>query len=539
MKRKSNRKNQTINPLDALLQEYEKLSREIKSQEIAIQAYEKIDHMLSIEDIKQNKKSLLLTMLSKLAVLGQNALTKYKLRTQNLNKTNKVLEEENSRLATNFKRLKHEFQRQIGVLPKAMRASIDKKGNTKTTSSSNDMNSTAREKCCKSRKRGAPKGHRGNTRKIPLNIDTQKEIQCPSQCICGCNDILESKQSDSRYVEDILPICSHITEIVYKRGVCHKCGSMIRHKDVLSGPPVSIGPNLSAHLIMLRQMGITYRKLSYFCTETLGIPLSPSGVLGVVNRCAEKLRPANEEILCKLREQSVVNADETGWPVSNKSVYIWGFFNTSLAYFHSNKSRGAKVPKEILGENFKGIVLCDFYASYNFLQRKQRCWIHLLRDIANERKIFPASISLSKFETRMWAVLNKGLDITKLENSVMKTKAIKSFDKELLSISKMRLPTGKASTLAKRISKHFQDMRRFILEPGVEYHNNRAERQLRPLVIARKNSFGSNTEIGAERNCIIYSVIETCRLNMIKPIVWLKKLLTTPDIIPPSLFLSK
>jgi len=46
-------------------------------------------------------------------------------------------------------------------------------------------------------------------------------------------------------------------------------------------------------------------------------------------------------------------------------------WNTNLEYFHEDKGRGAKVPKAILGENFKGTVLCDFYASYNFLEKKQ------------------------------------------------------------------------------------------------------------------------------------------------------------------------
>ena len=155
-------------------------------------------------------------------------------------------------------------------------------------------------------------------------------------------------------------------------------------------------------------MGVTYRKLSYFCTETLGIPLSPSGVLGVINRSAE-IRPVNEEIFSAVRSQSVLNADETGWPIANKSAYIWGFFNTDLAYFHADKSRGAKVSKAILGEDFKGTVLYDFYATYTFLEKKQRCWIHLLRDIGNERKVLPRSVSLEKFETRAWNLVKKGV----------------------------------------------------------------------------------------------------------------------------------
>ncbi len=91
--------------------------------------------------------------------------------------------------------------------------------------------------------------------------------------------------------------------------------------------------------------------------------------------------------------------------------------------------------------------------------------------------------------------MNKGIEISKLKSSTQKSKMIKGFGKELLKISRMKLPNGKASTLAKRIEKHANDLARFLEEPGVEYHNNRAERQLRPLVIGRKNSYGSNTSM--------------------------------------------
>lgn len=158
--------------------------------------------------------------------------------------------------------------------------------------------------------------------------------------------------------------------------------------------------------------------------------------------------------------QSVLNADETGWPIANKPAYIWGFFNTDLAYFHADKSRGAKVPKAILGVDFKGTVLCDFYASYNFLEKKQRCWIHLLRDIENERKVLPGNSSLKNFETRAWNLVNRGIEISKLDVSKQKDEGVAWFIRELKKISRMKLPAGKATTLATRIAKHDQDLAR-------------------------------------------------------------------------------
>lgn len=538
MTRKNKQDFKDVSLLDVLLQKYEDASVKVQSHKTVIKAYENILDISAVTEIVSARQSQLLIALDQLVSAGGKVLAEYTIKIQQLEGVNRDLLEENSRICSDFERLKLEFQRQIGVLPKAMQSNHKKKGQHEQDSSNNNPDHGVTKKNPKTKRRGAPKGHRGNTRTVPAKIDA-KVTEAPSKCNCGCCEVIATGKYDTKYIEDILPVCSHVTKLEYQRGLCARCGTEVRHKDAIHGPPVSIGPNLSAHLVMLRQMGVTYRKLAYFCTETLGIPLSPSGVLGVVNRSADMLRPANKEIFSALRDQTVLNADETGWPVANKSAYVWGFFNTSLAYFHADKSRGSKVPKAILGENFKGTVLCDFYAAYNFLQKKQRCWIHLLRDIETERKMLPGNASLAKFESRTWALVKKGIEISKLENSTQKTKEIIRFDKTLLSISKMKLPDGKASTLAKRIAKHYQDLARYLVEPGVEYHNNRAERQLRPLVVARKNSYGSNTSMGAERNCIINSVIETCRLNNIRPIDWLKQVFTAPNGVPPSPFLKK
>lgn len=526
--------------LDCLVQKYKVASSKVQSQKTVIREYEKIADISSAAEAINNRRDQLLKEIGHLVDSGAKTLAESSRKILKLEVQNRALTEENTRLSSDLERLKLEYRRQIGVLPKAMGSTgREKSGDHCSSNDENNTVASAENEIPKCKKRGAPKGHRGNTRAIPTKIDILREEPIPSQCDCGCNTLLPTDQTDSKYIEDILPVCGQTTKIEYPRGRCSKCGSLVRHKDAMYGPPVSIGPNLSAHLVLLRQMGVTYRKLSHFCTETLGIPLSPSGVLGVVSRSAEILRTTNEEIFSAVRKQSVLNADETGWPVANKTGYIWGFFNNTLAYFHADKSRGAKVPKAILGEDFKGTVLCDFYASYNFLKKKQRCWIHLLRDVENERKVLPGSASLKNFETRAWNLVNRGIEISKLDFSQQKDKGIAWFKRELQKISRMKLPDGKATTLAKRIAKHDKDLARYLEESGVEYHNNRAERQLRPLVVARKNSYGSNTQMGAERNCILYSVIETCRLNKIRPVDWLKQVLAQPHGVPPSPFLPK
>lgn len=372
------------------------------------------------------------------------------------------------------------------------------------------------------RPRGAPKGHRGNTRAIPDKWDEKIEIPPPSFCECGCRQIIDTGESDRKYVEDIPPVSRKVTLLEYRRGICAECGKEIRHREA-AGPSVEIGGNLAAHLAMLRQAGVSYRNLSEFCTETLGIPLSPSGAMGVVNRVADRNIPLYETIGNVLSGQPVLNGDETGWKVRGEQWYVWILCNPSLVYLLPDKSRSAKVPEKMLGKDFPGTVVCDFHGAYNFLRNTQRCLVHFTRDIEKEREVLPGSVTLERFEDRVWNFINTGVEISRMPSGHEKDSAAKMLGKELSSIARMDVPKGRPQTLRKRIVKFHDEMMKFVDTPGVEWHNNRAERHLRPLVVSRKMSFGSDTPEGAGRTCVLHSIVETCRLQNIKPVDLLRE----------------
>lgn len=372
------------------------------------------------------------------------------------------------------------------------------------------------------RPRGAPKGHRGKTRSIPDKWDEKIEVPPPEVCACGCNQILENGDSDKKYIEDIPPVSRKVTLLEYRRGICAKCGKEIRHPEA-DGAPVEIGGNLAAHLAMLRQAGISYRKISVFCTETLGIPLSPSGAMGVINRLVDRKLPIYETIGSVLPKQAVLNGDETGWKVRLEQWYMWIMCNRSLVYLLPNSGRSAKVPEMLLGKDYQGTLVCDFYGAYNFLPKTQRCLVHLMRDVEKEREVLPGSVQLERFEERLWNFIGTGKSVSLLPQGAEKDKSAAPLEKELMDIAKMDVPKGRPETLRKRVEKYRDQMTRFVTTPGVEWHNNRAERHLRPLVVSRKMSFGSDTPEGAGRTCVLHSVVETCRLQNIKPVEILRE----------------
>lgn len=391
---------------------------------------------------------------------------------------------------------------------------------------------------CRPRKRGAPKGHRGRSRPIPEKIDFTEVIAPPDTCECGSNNIDPIDTFDSKYIEDIPPVSVIVTHRKYQHGRCMHCGKEVRHAEALHGPPVVVGPNLAVHLTLMNQMGTTFRKLSTFSTRVLGAELSPSGVLGLVNRVGLSLEGSYDNLRDVLRQQAVLNGDETGWKVMGKSGYIWCFCNKQIAFFQHDYSRAAAVIEKILGKDFGGIVMCDFYAAYNGLRKTQRCLVHLLRDIKKEREVLSSSKLLEQFESRVKEFIETGLQVQAMQDGPEKERAVRKMEKRLTRLTTMPVTKGKAVTLQKRINKYREDLIRFVTHPDVEFHNNRAERQIRPMVISRKVSFGSNTQGGARRHCVINSIVETCKLQDQDPIDFMRRAYTSggldaPDICSP------
>jgi hypothetical protein len=171
---------------------------------------------------------------------------------------------------------------------------------------------------------------------------------------------------DDRYIEDIPPVLKKVTQRKYQHAFCPHCQSVVHHPDAIHGPPVQTGPRLAAHLAQLRtRLGVTCRKLAVYSTEVLGISLTASGVLGILNRMADRMEPIYDGLAHALTVQRTLHGDETGWKMDGQRWQMWCFCNASMAFFHADKSRGSKVVIGLLGKDFAGLLHCDFYGAYN------------------------------------------------------------------------------------------------------------------------------------------------------------------------------
>jgi hypothetical protein len=192
-----------------------------------------------------------------------------------------------------------------------------------------------------------------------------------------------------------------------------------------------------------------------------------------------------------------------------------------------DKSRGSKVVSNILGEKYEGVLTTDFYSSYHKLkaQAKQRCLAHLLREIKEveeKDKLAPDSTD-GRFCEELKAVFKQTIDVWNEYRDGLKT--LQDLVKEkgqaiarLVELLSLPIKHKDARRIRKRIIKFNQELFTFLDNPVIEPTNNRAEQQLRPMVIMRKLTFGNRSALGALNQAVTMSVIQTGVLNGIEPL---------------------
>jgi len=254
--------------------------------------------------------------------------------------------------------------------------------------------------------------------------------------------------------------------------------------------------------------------------ELCGLRISDGEVVALLDGTKAAGKPPLRQLLEQVRGSPAVCGDETGWRQDGGNGYLWTFATPTVRYFLYRKSRAGQVPKEVLGEDFAGVVSCDFYAGYNKLGVLPRCWFHLLKD-AKEL----AELNADRPEVVGWVEALKALYEEAKAFSLMavdlpadcrmRRKARRRFERLATGLARpyAKDPNAPQRVLAQRIIKHLHELFVFISDPAVPATNNLAERSLRPAVTARKVSGGTRSDKGSHTKTALLSHFGTWTLQ--------------------------
>lgn len=378
------------------------------------------------------------------------------------------------------------------------------------------------------KKGGAKIGHVGNGRKsvteamadqiIYQTVDIDK---CPD-----CGEPLVYKETTLRSIVD--SILNKAKNILIKNEVkrCPKCKKLVVTKYPVLPKNMYGNILISSSAIMHYLHGIPLKRIE----EMWGDKVVEGSLIKSFHRVADIWKPAIEKLKEEYRLKPVKHADETGWRTDGASGYSWLFCADDISIFSFKNTRSSRVAADVLGqEKIPGVLVVDRYAGYNKSPcALQYCLAHLLRNLEDIGKEFPAVKEVQSFVSCLAPLLAGAMHLR--GKPISDAKYYQSAQKLKDEIEKIiRAPAAHNSI--KSYQDIFKDnahrLYHWVTDRNIPADNNRAERELRPTVIARKVSFGSQSEQGALTRSILMTVIHTAakRLKDQTPEEWFKQTL--------------
>lgn len=395
------------------------------------------------------------------------------------------------------------------------------------------------------KKRGGLFGHLGWFRRKPKRIDRIEDVTldtCPSR---GSKDISECAHIEEHIQEDIImPV---VETVAYRRRhyYCKAC------KQIVSGTGRSelrksyIGPRAKSLAAFLKYViKISDRDIRTLFKKLFNMDIAVSTITLFKSQLKDKALPVYKELLEYLKKSPFIHADETGWKVDGINHWLWKFSNKKASVSHIDRGRGQKVILDTLGEDYGGVLISDFLSAYNKIdaKAKQRCLVHLLRDLRKVADYWHDDKEVLRYSKRLKKIIEDAM-------TLHKEYLDKEWDEEYYkkraglndALQDFDFPNPNKRILkrfAKRLRRHKGELLTFLYEKGIDPHNNHAEQQIRPDVLFRKITFGNRSAGGAENHSVLMSILQTAKLNKMDPITVLEKILLPHHVSPFSNILS-
>jgi len=326
-----------------------------------------------------------------------------------------------------------------------------------------------------------------------------------------------------------------VTEHVFIERECPLCREKVTPQDALDGVVIGkqrLGTRLVSLIATLREEGrLPFRVIQWYLATFHQLRLSVGAIVAVVQRVAGAATGAVEGVRDTVRTSQVVFADETGWRENGENGYAWTFSTESERYF-VRRGRNKEVVDEVLGHEFDGVLVTDFYAAYNhYPGLHQRCWSHLLRDIHELTKLYPDDVGLERWAHGVHKLFVRAKSYSNPDERE-RLRAQQEFEGKLYRLCRpfKQKPTAVQRKLCLRIDRFLKELFVFVGHPEVPADNNAAERSLRHLVTCRKISGGTRSGKGSETKMCSASLFGTWRAQGLNPFHGCLALLNAPEL---------
>lgn len=234
-----------------------------------------------------------------------------------------------------------------------------------------------------------------------------------------------------------------------------------------------------------------------------------------IRQLSEKYKVTEKHLLSNILASPFIHSDETKLSIHGTDYYAWTLTDGRHVVFRLTPTRETVFLGKLL-DGYNGVLISDFYGGYDSMPcRQQKCLVHLIRDLNDDLWKNPF---LAEYELFVARIRDLFLPIFKdVERYGSKrrylNKHMKSVDRFYRQfIDDVMWQSEIIRTYQKRFIRYRESLFLFLIEDGIPWNNNAAERALRELVVQR-NISGSFYLKGANNYLTLLGIAQSCRFQ--------------------------
>jgi transposase len=392
------------------------------------------------------------------------------------------------------------------------------------------------------------KRHKGR-RALPENLPREThELHPPENertcSACGAAKVVFGQDVTEEL--EVVPAKFFVNRYVRYKYACRHCQG---HVAVGALPPRPLdkgvpGPGFLAHLITSKYADALplYRQQQIY--RRYGLELPRSTLCGWVAYVADTLAPIVEVMKPCVRASRKIHTDDTpitvldpsARPVGSRRGYMWVYIgDRDDVVFEYTNSRKRDGPESFL-RGFRGYLQADAFAGYNRLcaggeVAEVACWAHARRKFFEARDSHPEARRVLSLIGRLYAVERRAKQFAIEPERLLAwrqrhaRRRLAQLRAELDRLSLVALPRSALGEALGYTLNNWKALTRYTEAPFLAIDNNHSERQIKQLVIGRKNWLFAGSEGGAEHAAILYSLVVSCKLAGVDPFAYFRDVL--------------
>lgn len=393
--------------------------------------------------------------------------------------------------------LKQEIER-LTKSNKRYQVALFDHGNFKSPNDSNKKN------------KGGQRGHADTNREKQEDYSSYQRQRLFAHTCGKCGHALSRVSSNRQKILLDIVIHPELVKLIIEseRQWCGTCKLEVNARDSRSFPFTEYGINTFLLVMLLRfKCHASLSNIAAVISISHGLTLAKSDVSNILTQAKTYLQSRYDQLIQEIRQEEVIYVDETGWLIHGQKAWLWIMVSEGKTLYYAAESRGKGIVEELYGDSH-AYVMHDGLASYEksiLPDKTLYCWAHLLRFAYEETIDSPSPWCVAdKFRRALVEIYHLKDQLPIMEQDtlekILRQRITELINQKTRSISIMNIQN--------RLRKQKEGLITALVETP-DGTNNVAERELRPMVIHKRISYGSDACSGMETTALLASIIQT------------------------------